>query len=133
VTAVVAGQVPIGSTSLPPALPLIREGRLRAVAVTGLARDPSLPQVPTVAEQGFPGFEALTWFALMAPAGTPAPILDQLNTEVNRALASAEMRQRLDAMGFAPARMGRPEFAAYLRAEVTKWAGVVRVSGATSD
>ena len=133
VTAVVAGQVPIGSTSLPPALPLIREGRLRAVAVTGLTRDPALPDVLTVAEQGFPGFEALTWFALMAPAGTPAPVLDQLNTEVNRALASAEMRQRLDAMGFAPARLTRPEFATYLRAEVTKWAEVVRLSGATSD
>jgi len=133
VTAVVGGQVPIGSTSLPPALPLIREGRLRAIAVTSLTRDPALPDVPSVAEQGFPGFEALTWFALLAPAGTPGPIADRLNFEVNRALASPEMRQRLDAMGFSPARIGRVEFAAYLRAEVTKWAGVIRASGATAD
>jgi len=133
VTAVVGGQVPIGSTSLPPALPLIREGRLRAIAVISLTRDPALPDVPSVAEQGFPGFEALTWFALLAPAGTPGPIADRLNFEVNRALASPEMRQRLDAMGFSPARIGRVEFAAYLRAEVTKWAGVIRASGATAD
>ncbi len=133
VTAVVAGQAPVGSTSLPPALPLIREGRLRAIAVTGARRDPALPEVPTVAEQGFPGFEALTWFALMTPAGTPAPLLDRLNEAVNAALATPALQERLDAMGFAPAPMRRPEFAAYLRAEVTKWAEVVRIAGATAD
>jgi tripartite-type tricarboxylate transporter receptor subunit TctC len=133
VTAVVAGQVPIGSTSLPPALPLIREGRIRAIAVTSLVRDPGLPAVPTVAESGYPGFEALTWFALMAPPGTPAAILDRLHDEIARALASAEMRQRLDTLGFVPSAISRVAYAAYLREEVAKWAGVVRVSGATAD
>ena len=133
VTAVVGGQVPMGSTSLPPALALVREGRLRGIAVTSLQRDPSLPDVPTVAEQGYPGFEALTWFGLMAPAGTPAAILDRMNAEVNRALTAGETKQRLDSMGFAPDPRSRADFAAYLRTEVTKWAEVVRVSGATAQ
>ncbi|MGG5823425.1 tripartite tricarboxylate transporter substrate binding protein [Falsiroseomonas sp. HW251] len=133
VTAVVGGQVPVGSTSLPPALPMVREGRLRGIAVTGARRDPALPDVPTVAEQGFPGFEALTWFALMAPQGTPAAIADRMNAEVNRVLSAPEMRQRLDGMGFAPDVRGRADFAAYLRLEVGKWASVVRTSGATAE
>jgi tripartite-type tricarboxylate transporter receptor subunit TctC len=133
VTAVVGGQVPIGSTSLPPALALVREGRLRGIAVTGARRDPALPDVLAVAEQGFPGFEALTWFGLMAPAGTPAAATDRMNAEVNRALRAPEVSQRLDAAGFAPDPRSRPEFGAFLREEVAKWAGVVRVSGATAD
>lgn len=133
VTAVVGGQVPIGSTSLPPALPMVREGRLRGIAVTGARRDPALPDVPTVAEQGHPGFEALTWFGLMAPAGTPAAALDRMNAEVNRALGAAEVKARLDAAGFAPDPRNRADFAAFLRGEVAKWAEVVRVSGATAD
>jgi tripartite-type tricarboxylate transporter receptor subunit TctC len=133
VTAVVGGQVPIGSTSLPPALALVREGRLRGIAVTSLRRDPALPDVPTVAEQGFPGFEALTWFGLMAPTGTPSAAADRMNAEVNRALRVPEVSQRLDAAGFAPDIRSRAEFATFLREEVTKWAGVVRASGATAD
>jgi tripartite-type tricarboxylate transporter receptor subunit TctC len=133
VTAVVGGQVPIGSTSLPPALPMVREGRLRGIAVTSLRRDPALPDVPTVAEQGFAGFEALTWFAMVAPQGTPAAICDRMNAEINRALTSPELRQRLDAAGFAPDPRSRADFAAYLREEVTKWAAVVRASGAKAE
>ncbi|WP_439547755.1 tripartite tricarboxylate transporter substrate binding protein [Falsiroseomonas sp.] len=133
VTAVVGGQVPIGSTSLPPALPMVRDGRLRGIAVTSLRRDPALPDVPTVAEQGFPGFEALTWFGLMAPHGTPAAITDRMNAEVNKVLTSAETRGRLDAMGFVPDARDRPAFASYLAEEVTKWAGVVRASGASAE
>ena len=133
VTAVVAGQAPVASTSLPPALPMIRDGRIRAIAVTSAARDAALPDVPTVAEQGFPGFEALTWFALFAPHDTPAPIADRMNAAINAALATPALRERLDMMGFAPAPMSRDAFAIYLRAEVTKWAEVVRASGSTVD
>jgi tripartite-type tricarboxylate transporter receptor subunit TctC len=133
VTAVVGGQVPIGSTSLPPALPMVRDGRLRGIAVTSLRRDPALPEVPTVAEQGYPGFEALTWFGLMAPPGTPAAIADRMNAEINKALTAAETRGRLDAMGFVPDARSRAAFAAYLGEEVTKWAGVVRASGASAE
>jgi tripartite-type tricarboxylate transporter receptor subunit TctC len=133
VTAVVAGQVPVASTSLPPALAVIRDGRLHAVAVTSLTRDPALPDVPTVAEAGFPGFEALTWFGLLAPSGTPASIADRINAEVNQALARPELRERLDGMGFAPSPRSRADFSGYLGAEVAKWAAVVRASGATVD
>ncbi len=133
ITAVVGGQVPMASTSLPPAIALVRDGRLRAIAVTGAARDPSLPDVPTVAESGYPGFEALTWFALMAPPNTPPAILDRMNQEVNRALAAPEVRARLDTLGFVPAALDRPGYAAFLWDEVAKWAGVVRTSGATVD
>jgi tripartite-type tricarboxylate transporter receptor subunit TctC len=133
VTAVVGGQVPIGSTSLPPALQLVKEGRLRGIAVTSLRRDPTLPEVPTAAEQGFPGFEALTWFGLMAPAGTPQEITERMNAEVNRALRAGEVAERLARMGFAPDTRSRTDFGAYVRAEVTKWAGVVRASGARAD
>jgi len=133
VTAVVGGQVPIGSTSLPPALGLVREGRLRGIAVTSLRRDPALPEVPTVTEQGYPGFEALTWFGLMAPAGTPEAIAERMNAEVNRALSSTEVRQMLDRLGFVADVRSRADFAVYIRAEKEKWAGVVRASGATAD
>lgn len=133
VTAVVGGQVPVGSTSLPPALPMVREGRLRGIAVTSLRRDPSLPDVPTVAEQGFAGFEALTWFGLFAPPGTPGAICERMNAEVNRALGSADLAQRLNAAGFAPDIRPRAAFATYLREEATKWAEVVRASGATAN
>ncbi|MBR0657551.1 Bug family tripartite tricarboxylate transporter substrate binding protein [Plastoroseomonas arctica] len=133
VTAVVAGQAPVASTSLPPALPMIRDGRIRALAVTSAARDPALPEVPTVAEQGFTGFEALTWFALFAPKDTPAPVAERLNAAIDAALATPALRERLDSMGFAAAPMTRAAFAAYLRAEVAKWAEVVRTSGSTVD
>jgi tripartite-type tricarboxylate transporter receptor subunit TctC len=133
ITAVVGGQVPIGSTSLPPALPMVREGKLRGIAVTSLQRDPALPDVPTVAEQGFPGFEALTWFAMVAPPGTPAAICDRMNAEVNQALGSTDLRSRLNAAGFVPDPRPRAGFAAYLGAEVAKWAEVVRASGAKAE
>jgi tripartite-type tricarboxylate transporter receptor subunit TctC len=133
VTAVVGGQVPIGSTSLPPALALVREGRLRGIAVTSARRDPALPDVPTVAEQGYTGFEALTWFGLMAPAGTPDAATERMNVEINRALGAPEVAQRLNAAGFVPDIRSRAAFGAFLREEVAKWAGVVRVSGATAD
>jgi len=130
---VVGGQVPIGSTSLPPALALVREGRLRGIAVTSARRDPALPDVPTVAEQGYPGFEALTWFGLMAPAGTPEAATERMNAEINRALRAPDVAQRLDAAGFVPDIRSRAAFGAFLREEVAKWAGVVRASGATAD
>ncbi|MDB5381177.1 MAG: Tripartite-type tricarboxylate transporter, receptor component TctC [Rhodospirillales bacterium] len=133
VTAVVAGQAPVASTSLPPALPMIRDGRIRALAITSATRDPALPDVPTVAEQGFPGFEALTWFALFTPRDIPAPVAERLNAAINAALATPALRERLDGMGFAPAPMTRADFATYLRAEVQKWAEVVRTSGSTVD
>lgn len=133
VTAVVGGQVPVGSTSLPPALPLLRGGEIRGIALTGAERHARLPELPTAAEQGFPGFEASTWFAVLAPARTPAAVADRLHAETATALAAPELRARLEGMAFAAAPMPRDALAATIAAEAAKWAAVVRASGATAE
>jgi tripartite-type tricarboxylate transporter receptor subunit TctC len=132
-TDTLGGQVQSFMSSVPSALGQIRSGRLRALAVTSAKRSQELPAVPTIAESGYPGFEASTWYGLLVPAGTPAPIIVLLNTEVNRVLATREVRDRLaseggDTLGGSPER-----FAAFLAAEHAKWGRVVRESGAKVD
>jgi tripartite-type tricarboxylate transporter receptor subunit TctC len=127
------GQVQSFMSSVPSALAHVKSGRLRAIAVTSARRSPELPAVPTIAESGYPGFEANTWYGLLVPAGTPAPIIALLNAEVNRVLATPEVRARLaseggDTLGGSPER-----FAAFLAAEHAKWGRVVRESGARVD
>ncbi len=132
-TDLMGGQVQIMFDNLPSSLPLIKSGKLRAVAVTSLKRAPALPDVPTVAESGLPGFEASSWFGILAPAGTPAPIVARLNTEVNKWLQGPEAKQQLTTQGAAAAG-GPPEnFVAHIRAETDKWAKVVKASGAKVD
>ncbi len=133
VTAVVGGQVPIGSTSMPPAVPLIKANRIRGLAVTSAKRSPALPEVPTVAEQGFPGFADYTWFAFFAPAGTPMPIVNKLNAEIQRALQAPDVKERLAGLSFDVLPNTAAEFAKTLNAEVVKYAQVVKVSGAKAD
>ncbi len=133
VTAVAGGQVPIGSTSLPPALPMLRTQELRGIALTGATRHPSLPGLATVAEQGFPGFEATTWFAVLAPARTPGEAVERLHHDINDALASAALMVRLETMAFTATPIGRSALATFIAEEARKWAGVVRSSGATAD
>ena len=129
----VGGQVQIMFDNLPSALPQIKGGRLRAIAVTSLKRAPVLSDIPTISESGLPGFEASSWFGVLAPAGTPAPIVAKLNAEVNKWLQSADAREKLLAQG-AEAAGGSPEqFAAHIRAESDKWAKVVKASGAKVD
>jgi tripartite-type tricarboxylate transporter receptor subunit TctC len=132
-TAVVSGQVPVGSTSIPPVVQLAKAGKVRPIAVTSLKRSGALPQVPTVAELGYPGFEANTWFAMLAPSGTPAEVLDRLNTEVNRILANKGLVEGFAAQSLETVRMDRPALDSYLAAEARKWAGVVQQTGAKVD
>jgi tripartite-type tricarboxylate transporter receptor subunit TctC len=132
-TAVLANQAPIGSTSLPPALPLIREGRVRPIAVAGAERDPTLPDVPTVAEQGFPGFAASTWFGLFAPARQSSEALARLATEVPRAMADTELKARLATLSLTDPGLAGTAAADFVRREAQIWAEVVRSSGATAD
>jgi tripartite-type tricarboxylate transporter receptor subunit TctC len=132
-TDTLGGQVDSFMSSVPSALAQVKGGRLRALAVSSAARSSELPGTPTIAESGFPGFEANTWYGLLAPAGTPAPIVARLNAEVNRALAAKDVRERLaseggDVLGGSPA-----QFAAFLAAEHSKWGRVVRESGAKVD
>jgi len=132
-TDLMGGQVQIMFDNLPSALPQIKAGKLRAIAVTSLKRAPVLPDVPTISESGLPGFEASSWFGVLAPAGTPAPIVARINAEVNKWLQSAEAREKLLSQG-AEAAGGSPEqFANHIRAESEKWAKVVKASGAKVD
>jgi len=132
-TAVVGNHVPIGSTSIPPVVQLAKAGRVRPIAVTSLKRSGALPDVPTVAELGYPGFEANTWFAMLAPAGVPAVILDRLNAEINRILQNRSITEGFSAQSLEAIRMGRTELDAYLLSESRKWAEVVKQTGAKVD
>ena len=112
---------------------LVSGGKLRAIAVTSRARLASFPDVPTVAESGYPGFEAATWSGLVAPAGTPQPIIDRLNAEVLKALQTSEMKQKLHDDG-STALGGTPQqFAEFIRTEHAKWGAVVREAGIKLD
>ncbi|MEO6410514.1 MAG: tripartite tricarboxylate transporter substrate binding protein [Burkholderiaceae bacterium] len=127
--ATAANQVPIASVALPPAVPLVKAGKLRALAVTSLKRIPQLPDVPTVAESGFADFEDYTWTGLFGPARLPAEIVARLNAGCNEALRQPEFRDKLSAAGL-EATPGTPaEFADYLRREIAKWGRIVKETG----
>ena len=127
--AVVSGQVPIASTSMPPAVPFAKSGKVRPIAVMSLKRSPALPDVPTVAELGYKDFEANTWFAIFAPAKTPAALLDQLNTEINKALASKGVMERFEALSLEAQAWDRPTLRRYVEGEVGKWGKLVKDIG----
>ena len=129
----IGGQVKLMFDNLPSALPQIKGGKLRALAVTSSTRAAVLPDVPTVAESGLPGFEASSWFGVLAPAGTPPAIVTRINAEVAKWLASPEARDKLLSQG-ANAVGGTPEdFARHIQVETAKWAKVVKESGAKVD
>ena len=130
---VVSGACQVIMDSPPSLLPQIRSGKLRAIAVTSLQRTSDLPDVPTVAESGLPGFEILGWNTLLAPAGTPTAILDRLHDATTRALAQPQMKERLDQLGASTRPMSRDEVGAFLRNEVAKWGPAVLKSGAQID
>jgi tripartite-type tricarboxylate transporter receptor subunit TctC len=124
------GRVTMMFDNMPSSLPLVREGKLRALGVTSAKRSAAAPEIPTIAEQGLPGFEAVSWFALFAPAGTPRPIVDKLQVEVKKILAEPAIAKRLADAGLEAVGSTPDELAAYQRAEITKWAKVVKDSGA---
>ncbi len=129
-TDLLGGQVQLMFDNLPSALPHIKAGKLRALAVTSAQRAPALPDVPTVAEAGLPGFEASSWFGLLAPAGTPKEIIAKLNAEVAKWLATPEARDKLTAQGANAVGSAPDAFAQYIAAETIKWLKVVKESGA---
>jgi tripartite-type tricarboxylate transporter receptor subunit TctC len=131
-----AGNVDLMFDNLPSAMPHIRSGRLKALAVTSKARSAALPDLPTVAEAGGPAlkdFEASSWFGLLAPAGTPADIVNRVQQETAKALASPAMRERLQSQGAIPSGNTSAEFARLIDEETKKWARVVKASGAKVD
>jgi tripartite-type tricarboxylate transporter receptor subunit TctC len=130
------GNMDVMFDNLPSALPHIRAGKLKALAVTSAMRSAALPDVPTVAEAGGPalaGYEASSWFGLLAPAGTPADIVNRVQAETAKALASAAMKERLLAQGAIPSGIAPAEFGKLIDAETKKWAQVVKAAGAKVD
>ncbi len=126
----IGGRVQLMFDNLPSSLPFIKAGKLRAIAVTSTARAAALPDIPTIAEAGLPGFEASSWFGLLAPANTPADVVARLNAEGNKWLASPEARDKLLSQGAIAAGGSSADFAAHITAETAKWAKVVKASGA---
>jgi tripartite-type tricarboxylate transporter receptor subunit TctC len=133
VGAAVAGHTQISSTSMPPAVQHAKAGRVRPIAVTSAQRSPALPEVPTVNEQGFSGFDDLTWTGFFAPAGMPQDLVNRINSEITRALAAPEVAERLAQLGLEWKPNSAGEFAGFLREEVQKWAKAVKDSGAKAD
>ncbi len=129
VNAVAGLQVPIAATAMATAVPTVKSGRIRAVAVTSKGRSAILPDVLTVAEQGFPGFQDHTWFSFFAPAGAPPAIVAKLNAEINRILRQPESKTRLDTLSLEFVPKTPAEFAASLKAEVASYARMVKDAG----
>ena len=129
-TDLMSGQIPIMFTNRIGALPLIKSGKVRVLGVADAARSPQLPDTPTFVEAGYRDFKVLVWSGIMAPAGTPAPIIDRLNTVITAIMQSADMKSQLDGMGVTIATGGPPEFGAFLKREIALWRPIVKASGA---
>ncbi|MDB5808474.1 MAG: tripartite tricarboxylate transporter receptor family protein [Betaproteobacteria bacterium] len=129
VTDVMGGHVPLMFGALPSTMPGVKAGKLRILAISSTKRSPVLPDVPTVAEAGVPGYELTSWYGVLAPAGTPAAIVTQLNSEIVKALNTPEVRARLSGEGAEPVGNSPAEFQAYIRTEIDKYAKIVNALG----
>jgi tripartite-type tricarboxylate transporter receptor subunit TctC len=128
-----AGQVQLASMGLPPAMPHIKAGKLRVIAVTGAKRSPLLPDAPTVAEGGLPGFDVTSWYAMFGPAGVPREVIGKVNADIAALLAAPDVRERLASGGAEPAPTSPEDLGRLVREEIAKWARVVAESGARVD
>lgn len=133
VTDVIGAQVDCTFTGAPAVIPHVRSGRLRAIAVSSKQRLAALPEVPTVAESGYPGFEADQWYGIVAPAGTPAALVARLNAEINKALALPDVAQQLAIEGAVPVPGSPQAFADLIRREIPRWAEVVKAGSVKPD
>ena len=133
VTDMLAGNIDTMFAIIPAVLPQVRAGKMKALAVTGLKRSALAPEVPSVAEMGYPQLESLAWIGLLAPAGTPQEVVGRLNAEVVRSMRTAEVRESLGRQGFDVVAGSPSEFAGWIRTEQSKWSKVIKASGATAD
>ena len=132
-TDLLGNQIAIMFDNMPSAIQHVRSGKLRAIAVTTAKRSPELPDVPTIAEAGVPGYEATSWFGLFAPAGTPPAVISKLNTAVVKVLANSEIKKKINEQGAEVYSETPEQFAAFIQKESVKWGKVVRDSGASLD
>jgi tripartite-type tricarboxylate transporter receptor subunit TctC len=133
VTDMLSGNIETMFAIIPAVFPQVRAGKLKALAVTGLKRSAMAPEVPSVAELGYPQLESLAWIGLLAPAGTPAEIVNRINTEAVKGMRAADTRDLLGKQGFDVVGSSPAEFSAWIRSEQAKWSKVIRASGATAD
>jgi len=133
VSDLLGGQISIMFDNLPSVIPHVRGGKLRAIAISTAKRSADLPDVPTIAEAGVPGYEATSWFGLFAPAATPAPVLAKISTALGKVLANAEVKKKIDDQGGEPANETPAQFADFIQKESLKWGKVVKESGASLD
>ncbi len=132
-TDLVAGRIDFLFDPITTALPFVKDGKLRALAITADKRSPLVPDVPTLAELGYAGYDVNPWFGLAAPAGTPRPIIDRLNAEFAKAAKDPEVVKRLADQGIEATSMTPEQFAAFIRSETARWTEVVKISGAKAD
>jgi tripartite-type tricarboxylate transporter receptor subunit TctC len=130
INAVMAGHTQMSSTSMPPAVPQIKAGKLRAIAVTSAKRSALLPDVPSVTEFGYTDFDDYTWVGFFLPAGTPQALVDRINAEINKAMELPDSKEKFVGLGMESTRNTSAEFGSFLRDEVSKWADVVKRTGA---
>jgi tripartite-type tricarboxylate transporter receptor subunit TctC len=129
ITAVVSGEVPLTFTSVFSAYAQVKNGKARALAVTGRTRSPAAPEVPTMAEAGLPNYESGNWYGMLAPAGTPRPIVAQINKQINALLERQDVREMLIKLGYEPAG-GSPEaFSRFIKSEITEYAALIKDAG----
>ncbi|MPM39419.1 hypothetical protein SDC9_86052 [bioreactor metagenome] len=132
-TDVMSGQADLMFDTMLSSMPFVKGGKLKAIAVTSSQRSPIAPDIPTVAESGLPGYEAIAWNGIQAPAGTPKDVIDKLNAEIKKVLENPEVKQRFEAQGFSSAWNTPQAYGQFIQAEVDKWAKVVKASGAKVD
>ena len=132
-TQLMGGQVPVMFDAIPATLPHIKSGKLRGLGIATLKRSQFLPELPTIAEAGYPGFEAVGWIGIAAPAKTPAAILDKLNAEMVKIINAPDVKERLSTLAFTPVGDSRAQFAAYIKSVIAKWGNAVKESGAKAD
>jgi tripartite-type tricarboxylate transporter receptor subunit TctC len=129
----IAGRVALGFSNTTVSTPHIKSGRLNALGVSGAKRSAAVPDIPTVAEAGVKGFDAITWYGLVAPAGTPAPVIDKLNAEINRALKLPDIREKYAADGIDVGGGTPQEFGTLIRTDIAKWSKVIKAAGIKPD
>lgn len=129
----IAGQVTIGASGLTSSVQYIDSGRLRALGVTSTKRSVLKPEIPTITESGIPGFEVRNWFGILAPAGTPAPVIDRIHQQVFKIMGQESNQQLIFKMGLEPSPSGPTDFDAFIKSEIEKWIRVIREMGIKSD